>query len=119
MTISEQMQTITAELISRNGIGYKISSQELKHYSKHALALISAALSRRITATTGLIRVLSFLDIPACLLMSVVGCTNALEKTIRMTGWFMPNPKDQRQRLLLVLGKMVFLPRIIIGIVAA
>ena len=30
MTIPEQMQTITAELISRNGIGYKISSQELK-----------------------------------------------------------------------------------------
>lgn len=30
MTIIEQMQTITAELISHNGIGHKISSQELK-----------------------------------------------------------------------------------------
>ena len=30
MTIPEQIQTITAELISRNGIGYEISSQELK-----------------------------------------------------------------------------------------
>lgn len=30
MTISEQLQTLTAELISRNGIGCEISSQELK-----------------------------------------------------------------------------------------
>lgn len=30
MTISEQMEKITEELISQNGIGYRISSQELK-----------------------------------------------------------------------------------------
>ena len=30
MTIPEQMQTITAELISRNGIGYKVSAGEIK-----------------------------------------------------------------------------------------
>lgn len=30
MTIPEQMQIITAELISKNGVGYRISSQELK-----------------------------------------------------------------------------------------
>ena len=30
MTIPEQMQVITAELISQNGIHYRISSQELK-----------------------------------------------------------------------------------------